>query len=196
MVKDAHTSSRQFFEETSPTEKQLLSFHTEGVGYTCWGDRSREGFVVHLPSPGMPFPWPAHPDSFETHVVTYFELMEKGKFFERVTHVTVGREILSLIELALNLPPCLLSHHLDTDSNNFRAYSNSVLFIRHYLNSQPRTSTNSDYTGNHTDRFVSIVCTKALQWTSDFETSEWGIGVRSIFLFLCRIFLFIIFSVS
>eukprot|EP01126_Amoeba_proteus_P060280 TRINITY_DN7954_c0_g1_i4.p1 TRINITY_DN7954_c0_g1~~TRINITY_DN7954_c0_g1_i4.p1 ORF type:complete len:210 (-),score=17.35 TRINITY_DN7954_c0_g1_i4:533-1162(-) len=79
-----------FFDQCSAAEKYLYSFPTEGVGYTEFGSSRTEGFVVHLPSPGSPFPWPNVPDDFEAVITNYFYLMQK-----------VGTYILQIISLGL-----------------------------------------------------------------------------------------------
>eukprot|EP01127_Copromyxa_protea_P022761 TRINITY_DN8332_c0_g1_i2.p1 TRINITY_DN8332_c0_g1~~TRINITY_DN8332_c0_g1_i2.p1 ORF type:complete len:287 (-),score=57.31 TRINITY_DN8332_c0_g1_i2:106-966(-) len=150
IIEKANKLCLQFFEQTSPLEKHMLSFRTEEVGFTTFGGNSkREGFVVQLPAPGVPFPWPYEPEEFEPVVVSYFTAMQE-----------IGKQILELISLE-NSAEAPLTQFLDNQpyrgENGEEAfptppYSNSVLFIRHYPSPEATDETNKkDYTHSHTD---------------------------------------------
>jgi hypothetical protein len=182
IIESSHSSCASFFQQNSTLEKHLLSFHTEGVGYTTFGgDEQKEGFVVHLPAPGtsmfyiltqgFPFPWPDQPADFEDNITKYFKAFQSRMcFLSLLSSSTVGESLLRAISVHLGEEATSLTQFLDGEANLNPTtgevqtlppmnYSSSVLFIRNYptqenKGEEPREQApRQDDTHPHTDRF-------------------------------------------
>jgi len=146
IVEKANRASREYFEGNPQHEKWRHVLKPEAVGYSHFGGKStRQAFTVNLPGKGIPFPWPDHPDNFESNITEYFQFQQ-----------LLGSTILSTISVGRHENQDSLTKFLD-DPQETNEYTSSVLFIRHYQseiigeNLDARTVWPKDHTREHTD---------------------------------------------